>query len=492
MIADSPSSSTMRVLLIAPPWLDIYGNYQAAAKLGCVAPPLGLAYLGGALEAIGYECRILDMEMEGFGPAEVLDLIREFRPGLIGVTATTPVFKNATILAEKIKTAFPEIPLGLGGVHSTIVGRAALEACPQFDFQTIGEGEFSIQEIAVAIHSGRDSLEGIKGVIYRYDGAIVENPHRALAEDLDSIPLPGRHLLSASLYRHVLPGNADAAYADIFTSRGCPFQCVFCSQHTMYGRRVRWHSIDRVMAELQVIVRDLGIRHIIFMDETLTLDKPRLFKLCQAIRDAQLEITWEGWTHASTIDEEILRAMKSAGLIRLSFGIESGDPEILKRIKKGVTLEQIREAYRIAARVGIETRGSAMLGHPCETRKSAWRTIRFCRSIKECQQVFLNVACPYPGTELYDCASQGKDGMKLLSTDYSRYKRYGDPVISVNDLGPKDLKRLQTLGLLYFYLTPRRIWHNLVRRAGLRAGLRNGFAFLSGIVRSLLQRGGAR
>jgi radical SAM superfamily enzyme YgiQ (UPF0313 family) len=223
------------------------------------------------------------------------------------------------------------------------------------------------------------------------------------------------------------------------------------------------------------------------MDETLTLKRDRTLELCQAIRDNGLSFTWEGWTHASTVDEELLRAMKAAGMIRLSFGIESGDPQILKRIKKGVTREQLREAYRIAAKVGIETRGSAMLGHPCETRETAWRTIKFIRSIKECEQIFLNVACPYPGTELYDCAINGRDGMKLLTTDYSRYKRYGDPVIAVNDLDPKALKRLQTLGLLYFYLTPRRVWYNLVKRAGVRTGMVNAAAFLIGILTSVVR-----
>jgi radical SAM superfamily enzyme YgiQ (UPF0313 family) len=476
----------MRVLLIAPPWLEIYGNYHAAAKLGCVAPPLGLAYIGSAVQAIGGECRIVDMEMEGLDVEELMATIYEYSPDLIGLTATTPVFKNATLLAAAIKEYFPHILLGIGGVHSTVVGKAALVECKHFDFQVVGEGEFTIQEIIKALEVGVKSFDGIQGVIFRKDGEIIENPRRPFIQDLDAIPLPNRHLLKNELYRHTVPGKEFTTYADIFTSRGCPFHCVFCSQHTMYGRRVRWHSIERVIAELKQITQELGIRHIIFMDETLTLNKVRLLEICRAIKNAGLEFTWEGWTHASTIDEEILRAMKDVGLIRLSFGIESGDPEILKSIKKGVTLDQIRQAYKIAARVDIETRGSAILGHPNETRETAWRTIKFCKSIKECHQIFLNVACPYPGTELYENARSGKGGIKLLSTDYSKYKRYGDPVISVNDLGPKDLKRLQTLGLLYFYLTPRRIWHNVINRAGLRSGLNNSLAFLRGIFQSLM------
>ena len=256
----------------------------------------------------------------------------------------------------------------------------------------------------------------------------------------------------------------------------------------MYGRRVRWHSIQRVMEELDYIVNENDIKHIIIMDENLTLNKKRLLLICREIKKNNLKFTWEGWTHVSTVDEEILQAMKSAGLIRLSFGIESGDQKILNKIKKAITLDQVRNAYGIAEKVGIETRGSAMLGHPYETRETAWRTIKFLRSIKECQQVFLNVTCPYPGTELYDCAVTGKGGMKLLTTDYSQYKRYGNPVIEVNDLSAKDLKRLQIMGLLYFYLTPRRIFYNIFKRTGLKAGIINGFAFLHGVLKGLFSK----
>ena len=475
-----------RTLFVAPPWLDLYGNYQAAAKLGCVSHPLGLAYLGGAILQAGGDCRIVDMESEAVGVDGLLSVIADYQPHFIGLSATTPVFKNAVQLAEAVKKRYPDIPLGLGGVHSTIVGKEALQDGPAFDFVVRGEAEHTVVEVCRALQAGR-TLEGVAGVSYRRNGEIVENPRNPLIENLDDLPMPARHLLKADLYQHSLPGRGFVRYANLFTSRGCPFQCIFCSQHTMHGRKVRFHGVQRVIAELRDIVEGQGVQHVIMMDETLTLKRDRTLELCQAIRDAGLNFTWEGWTHASTIDEEMLSCMKAAGLIRISFGIESGDPVILKRIKKSVTLDQIREAYRIAARVGLETRGSAMLGHPGETRKTAWRTIKFVRSIRECQQLYLNIACPYPGTELFECAVNGQEGMTLLTQDYACYKRYGKPVISVNDLDPKALQRIQTLGLLAFYLTPRRIWYNVVARAGIRAGLRNGWAFFKGVVSSLLR-----
>ncbi len=473
-------------MLVAPPWLEVYGDFRKAAQIGCVSPPLGLAYLGSAVLAVGSECKIVDMENERLTATDLISIINDYRPDMAGLTATTPVFNNAKLLAEALKKNFPDLPVGIGGVHSTIIGKPVMEECGYFDFQVVGEGETTIQEI-IAGYEKDGSLEGVNGVIFRRGNKIIENRKRSLIENLDDIPIPARHLLDTKRYRHYLPGKGFVVYADVLTSRGCPFQCTFCSQHTMYGRRMRWHSIGRIIAELKEITENLGIQHIIIIDETLTLNKGRMLKLCRAIKDAGLKFTWEGWTHASAIDEEMLGAMKSAGLIRISFGIESGDPEILKSIKKGVTLEQIRNAYKITAQFGLETRGSAILGHPNETRETAWRTIKFIRSIKECQQMFLNIACPYPGTELYDCAVKGRGGMRLLTSDYSQYRRYGDPVISVNDLKPKDLKRLQSIGLLYFYLTPRRIWYNVFKRTGLKAGLVNAFAFIRSVLVSFFR-----
>ncbi len=481
------TAHTPRVLLVAPPWQELLGDFRAAARFACVSPPQGLTYLAGALLQDGAECTIVDMEAEGVGAEELLGRIALLEPHLVGITATTPVYHTACELAAQIKARRPELPLALGGVHATIMGRQVLEQCPHWDLVVTGEGEQTVRRLAAAVArpgAGRERYRGIRGVIYRRGDQVAQNPPRPATEDLDSIPSPARHLLDRQRYGHVVPGKGHVRYASLFTSRGCPYRCVFCSQHTMYGRRMRYHSVERVMAELTDIVVNQGVGHVVVMDENLALDRRRLMSLCRAIQRSGLDFTWEGWTHAATVDRTTLTAMRAAGMTRICFGIESGHPQILRRIKKGLTLAQIRRAFRLAREVGLETRGAAMLGHPGETRQTAWATIRFVRGLRHCQQLFLNFACPYPGTELYDLARRGEDGLRLLTTDFSRYQRYGDPVIAVNDLGPKELKRLQRLGLLMFYATPARAYHNLVRRAGLRGGLLTGAAFLQGIYSS--------
>jgi radical SAM superfamily enzyme YgiQ (UPF0313 family) len=415
---------------------------------------------------------------------KLLQLLEEYNPSIVGITATTPVYNNAREIGKRIRRRFPMLSLGLGGVHATLLRKKILEEESYFDWLVVGEGERTLVEVCNAVSLNKNFTD-IQGVIWKDGVSIIENSPRPLEHELDAIYPPARNILPPELYKHYLPGRGYIQYASIFTSRGCPFQCVFCSQHTMHGRQMRWHSIDRVIEELKYIIHYMKINHVIIMDETMTLKKSRVIELCTAIKKEGLQFTFEGWTHASTIDEELLRTMKEVGLIRLSFGIESGDPDILLKIKKGVSLEQIRNAYRLAAQVGIEVRGSAIIGHPFETKASVWRTLKFIRNLKECQQIFLNVACPYPGTELYQYASSGTGGMRLLSDDFAKYTRYGDPVIEVNDLSAKDLSRLQILGLLYFYLTPRRIWYNIVKRTGLRAGLQNAWAFAKGILTRL-------
>ena len=156
----------------------------------------------------------------------------------------------------------------------------------------------------------------------------------------------------------------------------------------------------------------------------------------------------------------------------------------MKKIKKGIRLKEIKEAYRIARKVGLETRGSVMLGHPFETKKTALETLRFITDLRDCQQAYINIATPYPGTELYDMALKGEGGIRLLTQDFKEYRRYGDAVIEVNDLHKQDLIKLQRKGFLMFYLKPKRIIYNL-KRAGIVAGIINAMAFLKSVFGSL-------
>ncbi|MFX0137728.1 MAG: B12-binding domain-containing radical SAM protein [Candidatus Hodarchaeota archaeon] len=470
----------MKILLIQPPWAEVYGEYKRAARVGVLNPPLGLCYLAGALQEKGHLVKIIDGEAEKKDINNIVEEISYDMPDIIGITSTTPLFHQAKELATRIKEQ-ANIPIVLGGPHITVLTDEAMQEGICFDYGVYGEGERTLTELVEKLGSG-ESIAEVEGILYREDRKIKKTKPRPLEVNLDTLPFPNRGLLKTGKYLWSVPGKGVVPFTSIMTTRGCPFQCIFCSAHAIFGKQVRYRTSENVLDEIEDVVETLGIRHFCSLDDTLTFNKERIKNLCEGIIGRNIDITWEGWTRANTVDEDTLRLMKKAGLVRLSFGIESGNARILKLINKGVSKEQLVEAYKLVKKLGLETRGSAMIGHPYETRKTAMETLNFVRGIKECDQIYLNIATPYPGTRLYEMAYSGEGGIKLLSKDYRKYRRYGNAVVEVNDLRREDLIKLQKKGLLIFYLTPRRIWYNLIRRAGIKAGIRNIVAFLKGIL----------
>jgi radical SAM superfamily enzyme YgiQ (UPF0313 family) len=229
--------------------------------------------------------------------------------------------------------------------------------------------------------------------------------------------------------------------------------------------------------EIESTQRRFGTTHFIFVDDTLTVEKKRVYAICDEILRRELKVTLEGWTHANTVDVPLLAALKRAGLVRLSFGVESGDADILRSLDKGTDHARIVAAYRAAKSVGLETRGSVILGLPGDTRATVERTIDFVTNLRELDHCYFNIAMPYPGTRMREAALRGEHGTRLLSREYSVLRRQGQSVVmEVNDLRAADLLQLQRSAYRRFWLHPRRVLYN-VRRAGLRAAWVNGVAF---------------
>lgn len=470
----------MRILFIYPPWAQIYGRYESARRVHGFDPPLGLCALAAFMKVHGYKAKIIDMDAEGKSIGDIIQEISQYSPDVIGISATSPVFPMAKLTASKIKEKF-NIPIIIGGVHVTVVPEEVMREEKSFDYGIIGEGEITLLELVETLAKG-DSIDRIKGLIYRNGENVLKTEPRPYIQDLDSLPIPDRTLLNLGRYTFSIPKKGTGRTTLMMTNRGCPFQCVFCSARTMWGTRVRWRSVGKVLQEIEHIVNELQIKYINFADDTLTLNRSRMIEICKGILERNIQFNWEGMTRANTVDEELLKLMKKAGLVRLSFGIESGDPEILRKIKKGVTVEEVKRTYKIAYKLGIETRGSVMIGHPYETKRTAMKTLWFIRNLKECMQAYVNITTPFPGTELYEMVLKGEGGTRLLTKDLSQYKRYGNPVMEVNDLTKKDLIRLQRLGFIMFFLTFRRIIYNL-RRAGILAGMKNAAGFIKSIWR---------
>ncbi|OHB72176.1 MAG: hypothetical protein A2W17_00935 [Planctomycetes bacterium RBG_16_41_13] len=447
----------MKISFLFPRWTEVFGPFSKLAKKTSGFPPLNIAYLAAIAENAGHKVQIIDGEIEGLTNHDIANRVRNFSPDLVGITGTTPLFHFVTQLARTLKE-YLNIPVMAGGHHVTLFKEKAFEKC--FDFFFVSEAEMSFIDFLSHYEKKKD-LSAIAGLLFRSNGKNIFTGYPQLIQNIDAIPFPARHLLKYEKYRlGTLRGTLN--YTSIMTTRGCPFECIYCS-NSVYGRTVRRRSIENVMAEIEEVVNRFGIRHFYFVEDVLTLSKQYSLSLCDEIERRGLKITFEGSTRANLFDEELAERLSRCGLIRISFGLETADPKVLEIIKKRVPLESYITANKLTNKYGIETINSVMLGLPGEDRKSVEKTIDFLRKTKEIQHATYGIAMPYPGTEFYEMAKKGEYGLKLHTEDFSKYQRYGSAVLTVNDMNPEDLLRLQRMGLFKIYLTPWRIWPMLKR-----------------------------
>jgi radical SAM superfamily enzyme YgiQ (UPF0313 family) len=323
----------------------------------------------------------------------------------------TFTFHYALDLARAIKQHFA-LPIIIGGPHVTIYPREVLShTC--FDIGVIGEGERTLLEIvsAYAANTGdlTSALSKIKGIVFRNrEETCVTGPREFIA-DIDNLPFPAYDLLPLPRYYGC---NLAVPYMTMMTSRGCPYTCSFCSK-TPWGQSLRCHSARRVVDEIEYLVKELGIKAIDFFDDTFTANKERIREIASLIRERELHFEFGITTRVNTVDQQLLRDLKSIGCKTAAFGVESGDPDILKKINKNITIEQIKNAFRWTEETGINSVGFLMVGNPGETEGAIKNTIRL---LKEARPDYFisNILIPYPGSALYaDLLAQG-----ILKEDY--------------------------------------------------------------------------
>lgn len=450
----------MKLLLIFPAWCSVFGSFKKVAKKSSSFPPLSLCYIASIAENQGWQVKILDAELQELGHSDIINIVSEYSPDLVGMTATTPFFGQVSKLAESIKSCH-DIPIIVGGVHVSLLKQEAF--LDVFDYLFIGECEEQLPEFLRSFSAGKRG-EGIPGIMRREHGKIIFSGNAPPIVNLDSVPRPARHLLDyKDYYVGTLKGKKN--YTSIMMSRGCPFNCVFCA-NDLYGKKVRRRSIENVANEIEHIINELGIRHLYFLDDTLTLNQQYLFDLCDEIEKRNLIFTFEGSTRANLWNKELVQRLKQCGLIRISFGLETVDPQVRNIIKKEVPLDSYIESNKLNKKYGIETINSVMLGLPGETRESIKKTVNFLCHARDIEHTTYGIAIPYPGTELYRMAEKGEYGLKLLTKDFSKYQRYDSAVMQVNDIKPEEIIRLQKLGLMKIYLCWWRIWP-MIKRHGL-------------------------
>ncbi len=405
----------MRVAIINPPYpLEEFPS-----------PPLGVCYVAAAFEKAGADVRIFDFVVSEYSPQKLRRWLENFSPDVVGTTSVTMSFNDAAEILSAAKEIKPSIVSIMGGPHVSFSAQQTMEQYPGIDMIVIGEGEETIAEIAPRIFDKKAWFE-VPGIAFRDENEFFFTQKRQFIQDLDSIPFPARHLLPISKYR------ALTFPVSIITSRGCPNRCIFCVGHRMVGHKVRYRSIDRVLDEVEHLIA-LGFNRINIADDLFTSNKKRVSAFCEGIKSRGLDISWTAFSRVNTIDEETVRQMKSAGCDTISFGIETGNKEMLKRIRKGITLEQARRAAAICKKVGVLAHSSFIVGLPGETAETLAETDRF---TKEFGMVFgYHFLAPFPGTTVYENIEEYD--LELLTTDWRLYDA-NRPVVRTSSVSADD------------------------------------------------------
>ncbi len=444
----------MRILLMDPPWYRFQKNAnQPYASLGltyCAAmvrDAHDVAVYNPDLQPSG-ELNQYDLEMDGYQNylalvkdpnhevwSEVRQVMEEFQPDLVGIQARTASFDSALRAARIAKALRPGITTVLGGPHPTLVPSDVKH--DGIDVFVHGEGELTFRDLADALGRGA-GLADVAGISWKDpSGRIVTNAPRANHPQLDDFPFPAKDLI---LFPELMePDN----YCTLLFSRGCPYRCTFCSSPTVWSRKMRWRTPANVVAEMAETQATWGTEFFSFQDDTFTTNHKLVHELCDAI----MQRSWDGnfrWvvnTRPELLDDEIVAHMKAAGCVAIAIGVESGNDEILKKMKKGFTADDVRRAAQIMARHGVTLSSQFMIGLPDETPDQMMDTVRLMEEIDPVS-VMLSVATPLPGTDLY---RQARDlGYIGDDPDWSTVTTKNDGMLFRRDIPRDEVTRIIT------------------------------------------------
>lgn len=426
----------MKVALVLP-------NYSSYT----VTPPLGLGYLSSYLKQKGHAVKIIDALNDDLSPEEIVIECKGY--DLIGISAFSAFILEAAALSRKLKENGHKVVIG--GPHPSVLPMDALERS-EADYVVSGEGELTLQHIVEKVERG-ESPAGFPGVVT----SASDKPTKAKSiEDLDSIPFPDWKQIDPRKYKKAPHGALIKQFplATMVTSRGCNFGCKFCASPSMWGRRVRFRSPENVVDELEYLVKDFGVKEIHFEDDNITLKREHIEKICDLILRRKLRISWALITgiRVESVDMEILRLMKKSGCYYISFGIESGNQDVLDSIDKKTDLATIERAVSMARRAGIMTQGSFIFGLPGESMATAKNTVEFALKIPLDRAVFFHFAV-VPGSAFWDeITSKGGWEPQFGAKSFHEVTWIPDAMTA------EQLREIRSQAYRRFYFRPRQLY----------------------------------
>lgn len=408
-------------------------------------PPLGLAYLASVLEKAGHSVKVLDRDVvlrrEGldFEKTDRLMLkeIADFRPDYIGISATTPNMYDVGLISEKIKKMAPDVSVILGGPHGSAIPQETLDEFPGLDIVVMGEGERTMIDIVSGV-----PIPGVKGIAYRRNGKAVVNDTRPPIENIDGLPMPGRHLLEMDFYlrpSRFTSRNLSLRTTSIFTARGCPYRCDFCAGPVIFPGKVRYHSVERVLLEIDELVGRYKVEALYFAEDMFLSHKKRAIELLEGFlkRPWAGRLKWFAQARVNVIDREMCGLMKSSGCVGVEYGFESGSQRMLDIMNKGVKVEENLNAALVTRKAGLRFQANIIVGYPGETKEDFEATIAFLRMTKP-DNIGFNLFMPLPGTAAYK-------RLKASGAAIPPWDEIGDPEIasvSYAAMSKEDFERL--------------------------------------------------
>ena len=404
-----------KILLIQPPY-DILRIEPKTTQ-----PPLGLAYLASVLEK-DYEVKILDAVVEGFENEQVIDRefkryglhfddikrgIEKFNPDVVGISCLfSTQAENSHKVIKIAKEVNPDIITLFGGAHPSVLPELVMED-GNIDFVIIGEGEHTTRELLRALETGSGFL-ALDGLAFRENGSVRVLPKTNYIQHLDSLPFPARHLLLMEKYFKINTpmGTTTRKVPNtcLCTSRGCPANCIFCSIHTVWGRKYRPRPPENVISEMEFLIKEYGVKELQFYDDNLTFDRERAFRIFDEMIKRRLDLLWTTPNGVAiwALDEELLKKMRESGCYKISLGVESGDDYVLHRIiQKPLNLKKVKPIINFCRKLGMGIDAFFVVGFPGETKEQMEKTLRFARSLKV-DNLSVTLATPHPGTRLYE------------------------------------------------------------------------------------------
>ena len=423
-----------------------------------ILTPYHLLTLAGHIRKRGIKVKIFDGEVTLMNQNELAEAIAEWDPDFVGFNSTTHDINLVVETCGLIKKKNPQIKTIVGGPHASAVSEDVARHS-SIDYVVVGDGEYPLD--LIINKETNNSIDkyiktGIKDDLYfEEEYKKISSPKaskiiRGGLKTLINQPMPAHDLLDYSEYQFTDPTRGRQNTASVMTSRGCPFNCLFC----FHNKTVRHKTVDQFIDEIEYLAREKNVKFFFVYDDTFTLRKKRVLEILKRIKKLDLKgVNFQTSTRGNLIDEELIHALREAHFVRITMGVESGSDKILKAVNKGVTKEDYRRAFKVLRKAGFETRASFILGLPYDTKETIRETIDFSKELDIFHANF-NIMTPYPGTKTYQMALSG-EGIHFRNredaTNWDAFRRWGSSLIKMEDVNAEELEQLQKDAMMEFY-----------------------------------------